>query len=684
MIKKTILALGILCVSPLLLKSQSLSDTINIKEVEVTANILLKKEEAGVTKTTVDTIAMMESQHLSLSELISTHTPIFIKHYGRGSLATASFRGTAPSHTQVQWNGISLNSPMLGMVDFSLIPVWFFDDAQLYHGGGSLHLSSGALGGTIALKGKPMNWNQSFSATALAGLASFHTYDYFTALGFGSKKWQSKTKAFYSSSENDFEYTNKLIRDLDSQTGEETHPTEKNDAPYENYGLLQEFYWRPATDQIIALRGWGQQTIRTIPLLLTDESDRTNQYSSGGFYTTEKFVTKKKNEQINKALRLSAQWKKYGELSQWCLQTGLNHENNDYIAQHTVSGDTTETTLNANSLSSSWYNSLNWKLKLGKTTVLHSGLDYQHHNVHSNDTVSKTGYDKIQSLLSAHAKIAGQITDAATWSLLLREECIDGNWQPFLPYLGLEWQPLKNSNLVIKASAAKNAHYPTLNDLYYLPGGNPDLKIEESITVDGGPAFSWKKNKLHFNCSITGFYSDVKNWIIWLPTYKGYWEPINIEKVVSKGFESNLLAQLKYPEGSITLNLSYAMTHALNYGNPINWADDSYGKQLPYIPVHSGTTGTTICYKNWELNHTFTGYSTRYTTSSNEKETKRDWIYPHLINDISLLYRLKLNTHLVEFRFKVYNLLDENYRNVLQRPMPGRNYCLIVKYNFHK
>ncbi len=53
-------------------------------------------------------------------------------------MATASFRGTAPSHTQVSWNGISISSPMLGMVDFSLIPVYIIDDLTLKHGAASL------------------------------------------------------------------------------------------------------------------------------------------------------------------------------------------------------------------------------------------------------------------------------------------------------------------------------------------------------------------------------------------------------------------------------------------------------------------------------------------------------------------------------------------------------------------
>ena len=112
------------------LMAQDIHDTIALKSVEIigfTADRLFEKEEAGMRETKVDSIVMMEKISSSLSDLLSENTPIFIKNNGRGALATASFRGTAASHTQVVWNGININSPMTGSVDFSLIPVYIID-----------------------------------------------------------------------------------------------------------------------------------------------------------------------------------------------------------------------------------------------------------------------------------------------------------------------------------------------------------------------------------------------------------------------------------------------------------------------------------------------------------------------------------------------------------------------------
>ena len=91
--------------------------TIDIEEISVSTR--RKLSEIGVTKTVLDTVALQQNIVHSLAEVLAQNTPIFIKSYGRGAVATASFRGTSPSHTQVLWNGMKLNSPMLGMVDFS-------------------------------------------------------------------------------------------------------------------------------------------------------------------------------------------------------------------------------------------------------------------------------------------------------------------------------------------------------------------------------------------------------------------------------------------------------------------------------------------------------------------------------------------------------------------------------------
>ena len=103
--------------------------TIRTETVTVRAQRSLR--DIGAQKTPLDTTVLRENITNSLADVLSQNSSIFIKSYGRGTLATASFRGTAPSHTQVTWNGMKMNSPMLGMVDFSLIPSYLIDDAAL-------------------------------------------------------------------------------------------------------------------------------------------------------------------------------------------------------------------------------------------------------------------------------------------------------------------------------------------------------------------------------------------------------------------------------------------------------------------------------------------------------------------------------------------------------------------------
>jgi len=46
--------------------------------------------------------------------------------------------GASASHTMVTWNGININSPMLGQLDFSLIPASFLDEVEVFYCSGSI------------------------------------------------------------------------------------------------------------------------------------------------------------------------------------------------------------------------------------------------------------------------------------------------------------------------------------------------------------------------------------------------------------------------------------------------------------------------------------------------------------------------------------------------------------------
>ncbi len=89
---------------------------LRIPEVTVVGKRPMK--DIGVQRTRFDSIAMKENIALSMADVLTFNSSVFVKNYGRATLSTVAFRGTSPSHTQVTWNGMRINNPMLGMTDF--------------------------------------------------------------------------------------------------------------------------------------------------------------------------------------------------------------------------------------------------------------------------------------------------------------------------------------------------------------------------------------------------------------------------------------------------------------------------------------------------------------------------------------------------------------------------------------
>ena len=86
---------------------------IDIDEVPIYG--LRPMKEIGTQQTKFDSLALKENISLSMADILTFHSSLFVKSYGRATLSTVAFRGTSPSHTQVTWNGMKINNPMLGM-----------------------------------------------------------------------------------------------------------------------------------------------------------------------------------------------------------------------------------------------------------------------------------------------------------------------------------------------------------------------------------------------------------------------------------------------------------------------------------------------------------------------------------------------------------------------------------------
>ena len=107
---------------------------IKLDTVIVVANKIDSRGGVGVKKSIIDKVELNRNATRTLSELLQEGTSLQIKSMGQGAQSTISFRGTSSNHTQVLWNGISINSPQLGCFDFSQVPVYFLDRKRVVYG----------------------------------------------------------------------------------------------------------------------------------------------------------------------------------------------------------------------------------------------------------------------------------------------------------------------------------------------------------------------------------------------------------------------------------------------------------------------------------------------------------------------------------------------------------------------
>ncbi len=653
-------------VTSLGLQGQNTLDTIiDLQSVEVSSGRIFQRESAGMNISEVDSGVIRQKVHLNLSELLSENTPVFIKSHGRGALATASFRGTAPSHTAVNWNGIAIESPMTGMTDFSLIPVYIIDQVDLKHGAASLTDQSGGMGGSINIGNVP-DFKKRFAISYLQGIGSYNTFDEFLDVGAGKKNFQVRTRIYHNYSKNNYPFFNRTIILQDEENGEITHPLQTNDhADYTRYGILQEVYFVPNERNLFSFRWWGQKADQSLPQATSYEGpDLANL-----------------NDQINTDHRAVAQWNGYAEKRKWMLRSAFTRKKLDFFVFHQISGFGEVASVYSQSTQNRVLNHASFQADLPNEFSLETQFYHHYTHVETADSVQKSGFEKQRHDLSGFASLRKGWNDRLNVNLILRHEWIDGKRGELIPFAGFDWRVIKNEDLILKGSVARNFRYPNLNDLYWQPGGNPDLKPEQGVSYEMGLQYDMIKNRQSWQSSLSFYQSVIRDWIIWLPGFKGYWEPENIRKVRAEGLELNTRWKTDLGEAGLTVSGTYAYTRSRNFGDPLVWGDDAYGKQLVYVPLHSGNLMINVFYKGFSLAYQYNAYSERFTTSSNDI-TRRDWLYPYFMNDISLEKSFRVGKIDLSTGIKVFNLFDESYHTVLYRPMPGRNYMLLIRAGF--
>lgn len=313
-------------------------------------------------------------------------------------------------------------------------------------------------------------------------------------------------------------------------------------------------------------------------------------------------------------------------------------------------------------------NSTNYEQGNGETWIAKYDLSYEHKNLLINGLLdfsyaegsgSQIEFAKRQTA-SAGLLLKHKLKKNLLYEASIRQEISDVYNSPFLYSLGMKWDATSLYQLRINSS--KNFRMPTFNDLYWPGSGNPDLNPEISIQSEIGNQFRF----FDVNFEITAYHNSIKNLIQWIPM-GSISVPENVGKVEILGVESTLNYLKKWSNQQMEINLTYTYNHS---------EDQRKSKQLIYVPYHKSTASLAYSRKWLSTYYQFLYNGKVFTDSNNRYELK-----DHTISNLGLELNMGRKRN-YRIGAQVLNLWNEDYQNVLNRPMPGRNYNVYINLKF--
>lgn len=627
----------IVCITSLQLNGQMSfqNDTLKIKEVIISRK-QISSEQPGFKFYRIDSSRLREYPLFSITEVLNDNTPLFLKNYGSGGTATSSFRGTSAGHTQVTWNGININDPMLGQSDFSLLPSGMIENVLVSFGGASMDLGNGAIGGIINLENEPC-WEKHTRIDAFTGAGSFGRYSGFVKVSTGSDHFQSVTKGYLNSSQNNFPYY-----DIDAIPDPIWKRRGNNQIMQK--GFMQELYLRKA-ENVLSARFWYQSADRDLP--------GSTLYGYAGEKQSDNSFRSLLNYNIVDGK------KEYFATAAWML-SNLNYTSRLY-------------SIDSRNKANNFVLKGGMTTPLGEYSYLKIVLTEEVNIIESNNYKEGINRNNASVTLSAERKKGKRFG-----AVLLLRETLDDRSLLIPDYsAGFEFRVISGEEHYLKINLSRNSKIPSLNDRFWNPGGNPDLKNEYAYSYEIGYKLDQSISRsVSLGYELNYFNNYIRDMIQWRPGDSSFWVADNIGRVNSSGFETSLAVKYLNNNLSVDLNAGYSYTRATEINSITS---ETKGKQLIYIPENQANSTIHIIYKKiyaiWLTN--FKGRT--FITTDNSGS-----LNGYTINDLTGGMKFNYHKNLLDLSFKIENIFDITYKTIAYYPQPGRTFFLILSFHFKK
>ncbi|MGV0753139.1 TonB-dependent receptor [Empedobacter brevis] len=240
-------------------------------------------------------------------------------------------------------------------------------------------------------------------------------------------------------------------------------------------------------------------------------------------------------------------------------------------------------------------------------------------------------------------------------------------------------QPFSSQDFSIRAFYKRIFRMPTFNDLYYTNIGYSNLRPEYATQYNVGFTYSKSSNNFfkNFEIQADAYYNEVTDKIVASPTGSVFrFTMMNLNKVKINGLDIKIRSTFQFGEVKFFPMVNYGYLEALDYSNP----NKSYYKnQIPYTPKHSGSFVLGVSYGTWNFNYSFIYVGERYNVHQDNIKINR--LNPWFTNDLGMHKEFKISQNSVKVSFELNNILNQQYDVILNYPMPGRQFKLILSAN---
>lgn len=606
-----------------------------IDEISITqSRVKYYSEDKKVT--CIDSMSMMIYKHADLGQLLSSEMPLNIRQYGaEGSITMVTARGLRADHTQLNWNGIPINSLTSGDNDLSMVPAGLIDEISLNFGApGSLY-GSGTFGAAIDVSNQP-DWNNRINLDFAYQRGSFQSNKYKLNVKAGNKRIQYHLGAQYNKAENEF-------------TPPGTDIYIKNNS-FSSTGIMQNLFLNLPKNYQIQAGIWLQFKNKELPGYVNPRFPSYGYQNDSAFRT---YLTWSKRFEKSKINFLSAYINDY---MRYRYKPDMNDE--QYFVNSTYN-------------TKRFYNEASYKYYfLSGLTVDFGGL-FQHATSDVSNYTQKVYEERFSIYSAAKYNLKSIILNAS-----IREEIVDERKPKLLYSAGFKYK--YNPFASVAGNFSNKYRTPTFNERYWRPGGDPDLLPETGWSTEMTFNNSFIKGLSTLSLNNTLFYTKLNNLVQWISGTE--LRPVSEKKVASSGYEFS--ADYRYKNQLITVetNLNYVFSRSVIKDHVTN--KGLIGNYLIYAPVHSANINFIIRHSDF-----FSGFNTnfigkQYTTENNDN--KESIIKPFSISNFHVGANLKFRGTINSMIFTISNVFNTEYEVVKSYYMPGRAYYLSVSFGLNK